>query len=83
MCESVVLVQKLFHHLLKLILYNQYALEFFVFEDSIPDQEKLAEMEEAGIKRVVITIFAQSREEALPVLNKLAELNSSRRNDTD
>ena len=52
------------------------SLEFFVFEESIPDQEKLAEMEEARIKRVVITIFGQSRKEALPVLDKLAELNS-------
>ena len=50
------------------------SLEFFVFEDAIPDQEKLAEMEEAEIKRVVITIFGQSREEALPMLDKLAEL---------
>lgn len=52
------------------------SLEFFVFEDSIPNQEKLAEMEEAGIKRVVITIFGQSREEALPMLDKLAEIIS-------
>ena len=50
------------------------SFEFFVFEDSIPDQETLAEMEEAGIKRVVITIFGQSREESLPMLDKLAEL---------
>ena len=52
------------------------SLEFFVYEESIPDQEKLAEMAEAEITRVVITIFGQSREDALPLLDKLADLTS-------
>jgi hypothetical protein len=33
-------------------------------------------MEETGVKRLIITIFAQSRDEALPMLDKLAEVNA-------
>ncbi|MEE8598607.1 MAG: hypothetical protein V3S69_03720 [Dehalococcoidales bacterium] len=35
----------------------------------------LAEMEEAGVKRLIITIFGQGRDESLPILDKLAEVN--------
>ncbi len=51
------------------------SLEMSVFEDRIPDRKRLAEMEEVGVKRLTITIFAQSRDEALPMLDKLAEVN--------
>ncbi len=51
------------------------ALEMSVYEESIPDQKILAEMEEARVKRLIITIFGQSRDEALPMLDKLAEVD--------
>jgi alkanesulfonate monooxygenase SsuD/methylene tetrahydromethanopterin reductase-like flavin-dependent oxidoreductase (luciferase family) len=51
------------------------SLEMSVFEDRIPDRKILAEMEEAGVKRLVITIFGQGRDESLPTLDKLAEVN--------
>ncbi|MFC2053417.1 LLM class F420-dependent oxidoreductase [Chloroflexota bacterium] len=51
------------------------SLEMSVFEESIPDGKILAEMEEAGVKRLVITIFGQGRDESLPILDKLAEVN--------
>jgi hypothetical protein len=35
----------------------------------------LVEMEEAGVKRLVITIFGRGRDESLPMLDKLAEVN--------
>lgn len=51
------------------------SLEMSVFEKSIPGRKMLAEMEESGIKRVIITIFGQGRDESLPILDKLAEVN--------
>jgi probable F420-dependent oxidoreductase len=51
------------------------ALEISVFEKSIPDKKIIAEMETAGVKRIILTIFSQSREEALPPLDELAEIN--------
>jgi probable F420-dependent oxidoreductase len=51
------------------------SLEMSVFEDSIPSPRTLAEMEEAGVKRVIITIFGQSRDESLPILDELTEVN--------
>jgi alkanesulfonate monooxygenase SsuD/methylene tetrahydromethanopterin reductase-like flavin-dependent oxidoreductase (luciferase family) len=54
---------------------NPDSLEMSVFEESIPNPRMLAEMEEAGVKRVIITIFGQSRDESLPILDKLAEAN--------
>ena len=51
------------------------ALEFSLFEKSIPDQKTLVEMESAGVKRIILTIFGQSREDALPTLDQLATLN--------
>jgi hypothetical protein len=32
-------------------------------------------MEETGVKRLIITIFGQGRDESLPILDKLAEVN--------
>jgi probable F420-dependent oxidoreductase len=52
------------------------SLEISVFERSIPDEKKIAEMEAAGIKRVILTIFGQNREEALPTLDRLAKVNN-------
>jgi hypothetical protein len=51
------------------------SLEISVFERSIPDEKKITEMEAAGIKRVILTLFGQSREEALPTLDRLADVN--------
>lgn len=51
------------------------SLEISLFEKSIPDQKTIAEMETVGVKRIVLTIFAQSREEALPSLDLLAKTN--------
>ncbi len=48
------------------------SLEISLFEKDIPDQKALAEMEAAGVKRVILTLAAQSREEALPQLDRLA-----------
>jgi probable F420-dependent oxidoreductase len=50
------------------------SLELSLFEKSIPDQKTLAEMETAGVRRIILTIFGQSREEALPTLDELAIL---------
>jgi hypothetical protein len=46
-----------------------------VYEEVIPNRKLMAEMEETGVKRLIITIFGQSRDEALPMLDKLAEVN--------
>ncbi|HET9910807.1 MAG TPA: LLM class F420-dependent oxidoreductase [Anaerolineales bacterium] len=51
------------------------ALEISVFEKSIPDKKIIAEMETAGVKSIILTIFSQSREEALPALDGLAKIN--------
>lgn len=51
------------------------SLEMSVYEESIPDQKMFAEMEEAGVKRLIITVFGKSRDDALPMLDKLAEVN--------
>lgn len=50
-------------------------LEISLFEKSIPEQKTLAEMESAGVKRVILTIFGQSREEALPALDRLTNID--------
>ncbi len=49
------------------------ALEISLFEKSIPDRQAIEAMEAAGVRRVILTISGQSREEALPMLDKLAE----------
>jgi alkanesulfonate monooxygenase SsuD/methylene tetrahydromethanopterin reductase-like flavin-dependent oxidoreductase (luciferase family) len=51
------------------------SLEISLFEKSIPDTRTIAEMEAAGVKRVILTIFGQNREQALPVLDQFAEIN--------
>jgi alkanesulfonate monooxygenase SsuD/methylene tetrahydromethanopterin reductase-like flavin-dependent oxidoreductase (luciferase family) len=51
------------------------SLEISLFEKSIPGKKTLAEMETAGVKRIILTIFGQSREEALPTLDLLAKIN--------
>jgi probable F420-dependent oxidoreductase len=50
------------------------ALEISLFEKTIPGPGTLAEMEGEGVKRVILTIYGQSREEALPRLDELAKL---------
>jgi probable F420-dependent oxidoreductase len=50
------------------------ALEISLFEKSVPDAKTLEEMETAGLKRIILTIFGQNREEALPALDQLAKL---------
>jgi probable F420-dependent oxidoreductase len=52
------------------------SLEISLFEKSIPDPGTLAEMERAGVKRVILTILGQSRDEALPALDRLANMNA-------
>ena len=51
------------------------SLEISLFEKSIPDEETLAEMEAAGVVRIILTLFALSREMALPALDQLARSN--------
>lgn len=52
------------------------SLEFSLFEKSIPDIKTLAEMEDAGVSRIILTIYGQSRDEALPKLDQLANAHS-------
>ena len=52
-------------------------LEISLFEKSIPDEKIMADMETAGVKRIILTIFGQSRAEALPTLDLLAKANRS------
>jgi probable F420-dependent oxidoreductase len=51
------------------------ALEFSLFEKSIPDPKTMAEMGATGVKRIILTILGHSREEALPALDRLAKRN--------
>ncbi len=53
------------------------SLEISLFDQSIPAEKILAEMEAAGISRFILTLFAQTREEALPSLDQLAKINSA------
>ena len=50
-------------------------LDFSVFERSIPGRETLEEMEAAGVRRVILALFGQGREEVLPKLDQLAGTN--------
>jgi probable F420-dependent oxidoreductase len=50
------------------------SLHISLFEKSIPNAETMAEMEAAGVKRIILTIFGQSREDALPKLDQLAKM---------
>jgi probable F420-dependent oxidoreductase len=51
------------------------ALEISLFEEMIPDHKTLEEMETTGVKRIILTIFGQSREQANPTLDLLAKMN--------
>jgi probable F420-dependent oxidoreductase len=51
------------------------ALEFSLFEKSIPDQKAMAEIESEGVKRIILTVLGQSREEVLPALDELAKIH--------
>ena len=51
------------------------SLEISLFEESIPGEKTQDEMETAGVKRIILTIFGQSREQALPLLDSLAKIN--------
>jgi len=51
------------------------SLEVSLFEESIPDQKTIEEMETAGVKRIILTVYGQSREQALPTLDLLAKMN--------
>lgn len=53
---------------------DPHALEVSLFEASIPDPATLEEMETAGVKRLILTLYGQSREQALPALDLLAKL---------
>jgi probable F420-dependent oxidoreductase len=50
------------------------SLEISVFEKSIPDKETLEKMEAAGVRRYILTVLDQSREDVLPALDRLAKL---------
>jgi probable F420-dependent oxidoreductase len=50
-------------------------LEVSVFEGSIPEPRTLEQMETTGVKRMILTLLGQSRDEALPRLDELAETN--------
>jgi alkanesulfonate monooxygenase SsuD/methylene tetrahydromethanopterin reductase-like flavin-dependent oxidoreductase (luciferase family) len=50
------------------------SLEISLFEQSIPDERILSEMETAGVGRLILTVHAQNRDEVLPRLDQLAEL---------
>ena len=53
---------------------DPHSLEVSLFEASIPDPATLEEMETAGVKRLILTLYGQSREQALPALDRLAKL---------
>jgi hypothetical protein len=50
-------------------------LETSLFEESVPNERTIEEMETAGVKRIILTIYGQSREQALPTLDLLAKMN--------
>ena len=50
------------------------SLEISLFEKTIPDTKTLADMETAGVKRIILTMDAQSREQALAILDRLAKM---------
>lgn len=51
------------------------ALEISLFEKSIPDERTIADMEAEGVRRIILTLYGQSRDEALPKLDALADVN--------
>ena len=55
--------------------HDPNSLEISVFKKSIPDEKTIAEMETAGIKKIILTIEGKSRAEALPMLDELGKIN--------
>jgi len=53
---------------------NPDTMEISLFETKIPEEKTLAEMETAGVNRLIVTIFGQGREQALPTLDLLAKI---------
>ena len=56
--------------------HDPNSMEISLFEKSIPDEKTLEEMETAGVRRIILTIYGQSREEALPKLDQQAKIIS-------
>ena len=54
------------------------SLEISLFESSLPDPKGLEEMANVGVRRIILTILGKSREEALPTLDRLAKVSSTR-----
>lgn len=50
------------------------ALEISLFEKSIPNDRTIADMETAGVGRIILTVYGQNREEALPALDRMAKV---------
>ena len=50
------------------------SLEISLFEKSIPDEKTIEDMEVAGIRRIILTVYGQSREKALPALDGVAKM---------
>jgi probable F420-dependent oxidoreductase len=50
------------------------SLELSIFEKTIPDEQTRTDMEAAGIGTIILTLYGQSREEALPKLDGLAKI---------
>jgi hypothetical protein len=51
------------------------SLEVSLFEESNPNKKTIEEMETVGVKRIILTIYGQSRDQALPTLDPLAKMN--------
>ena len=51
------------------------SIEFSIFAWSLPDQKIIDDMEITGIKRIIISLEAKTREEVLPVLDEYVSLN--------
>jgi probable F420-dependent oxidoreductase len=50
------------------------SLEISLFQKDIPNRKTIAAMEDAGVRRIILTILGQSREDALPRLDELAAI---------
>jgi probable F420-dependent oxidoreductase len=77
-CIEWVKVKELIGKLKKQVAVNgrdPNSLEISLFEESVPDQKSMEDMETAGVKRFILTVFGQSRQQALPTLDLLAKIN--------
>jgi probable F420-dependent oxidoreductase len=52
------------------------SLEISLFEKALPEQKALREMEAAGVKRFILSVLGQGREEALPALDAFEKIRS-------